>query len=41
MEAVSAALESDDRLCFLVAQKNAADDDPDAQLALSSRARSA
>jgi len=30
MDAVSAALESDDRLCFLVAQKNAAEDDPDA-----------
>jgi ATP-dependent Lon protease len=28
MEAVSAALESEERLCFLVAQKNAADDDP-------------
>jgi ATP-dependent Lon protease len=31
MEAVGAALESDDRLCFLVAQKNPAEDDPDAQ----------
>ena len=30
MEAVSAALESDDRLCFLVAQKNAGEDDPNA-----------
>ncbi|MEO5768571.1 MAG: endopeptidase La [Polyangia bacterium] len=30
MDAVNAALESDDRLCFLVAQKNAGDDDPDA-----------
>jgi ATP-dependent Lon protease len=31
MEAVGAALEADDRLCFLVTQKNAAQDDPDAQ----------
>jgi ATP-dependent Lon protease len=31
MEAVNAALESEDRLCFLVAQRNAADDDPDAK----------
>src|SRR4051812_30410052 len=31
MEAVNAALESEERLCFLVAQKNATDDDPDAQ----------
>ncbi|MES1206163.1 MAG: endopeptidase La [Pseudomonadota bacterium] len=31
MEAVGAALESDDRLCFLVTQKNPVDDDPDAQ----------
>ncbi len=30
MEAVSAALDSDDRLCFLVAQKNPAEDDPNA-----------
>ena len=31
MEAVGAALDSDDRLCFLVAQKNATEDDPSAQ----------
>jgi ATP-dependent Lon protease len=31
MEAVGAALEADDRLCFLVTQKNPAQDDPDAQ----------
>ena len=31
MEAVVSALESEDRLCFLVTQKNAAIDDPDAQ----------
>ena len=31
MEAVNAALESEDRLCFLVAQRNPADDDPEAQ----------
>jgi ATP-dependent Lon protease len=30
MEAVSAALESDDRLCFMTTQKNASQDDPDA-----------
>jgi ATP-dependent Lon protease len=30
MEAVGAALESDDRLCFMVAQKNPAEDDPGA-----------
>ena len=30
MEAVGAALEADERLCFLVAQKNPADDDPEA-----------
>ena len=30
MEAVGAALESEDRLCFLVAQKNPADENPDA-----------
>ena len=30
MEAVNAALESEERLCFLVAQRNAGDDDPDA-----------
>jgi ATP-dependent Lon protease len=31
MEAVGAALDSDERLCFLVAQKNATEDDPGAQ----------
>ena len=31
MEAVNAALETEERLCFLVAQKNAVDDDPDPQ----------
>ena len=30
-EAVNAALDSEDRLCFLVAQKNPAEDEPDAQ----------
>ena len=30
MEAVNAALESEERLCFLVAQRNPGDDDPDA-----------
>ena len=28
MEAVAKALESDERLCFLVAQRDAGDDDP-------------
>jgi ATP-dependent Lon protease len=31
MEAVGAALDAEERLCFLVAQKNAQDDDPDPQ----------
>ena len=40
MEAVAKALESDDRLCFLVAQRDAADDDPDARSSSTARARS-